>query len=197
MKIAAVVLAAGTSSRMGSNKLLADMGGRPLIARTVQNILASRANKVFVVTGHQAEEVRAALQIEDVEFIHNREFASGLASSVRVGVAAAKDFDAVLICLGDMPLVPPQILDKMMETCDLTEGRDLVVPIHKGKLGNPVLWGSRYFAELGALQGDRGARELIGKYRERVCEVEVGDGAVVLDADTPEALAHIKSIAGF
>ena len=197
MKIAALVLTAGTSSRMGSNKLLADMGGRPLIVRTVQNILASQVNKVFVVTGHQADEIRAALQSEDVEFAHNSEFASGLASSVGVGVTAAKDFDGVLICLGDMPLVSPQILDKMIETYDFSQGRDLVVPTYEGKFGNPVLWGSRYFPELTALRGDRGARELIDRYRERVIGIEVGDEAVALDADTPEALARIKSIAGF
>ena len=182
---------------MGSNKLLADMGGRPLIVRTVQNILASQVNKVFVVTGHQADEIRAALQSEDVEFAHNSEFASGLASSVGVGVTAAKDFDGVLICLGDMPLVSPQILDKMIETYDFAQGRDLVVPTYEGKFGNPVLWGSRYFPELTALRGDRGARELIDRYRERVIGIEVGDEAVALDADTPEALARIKSIAGF
>ncbi|MEO6607014.1 MAG: nucleotidyltransferase family protein [Aestuariivirga sp.] len=197
MKIAALVLAAGTSSRMGSNKLLADMGGRPLIMRTVQNILASQVNKVFVVTGHQSDEVKAALQSEEVEFAYNSEFASGLASSVREGVAVAKDFDGVLVCLGDMPLVSPQILDKMIETYDFAQGRDLVVPTYEGKFGNPVLWGSRYFPELAALRGDRGARELIDRYRERVIGIEVGDEAVALDADTPEALAHIKSIAGF
>ena len=197
MKIAALVLAAGQSSRMGFNKLLADVGGKPMIVRTVENISASQASQVFVVTGHEATKVELVLKRADVRFIHNKDFASGLASSVRAGIESLGKFDGALICLGDMPLVSPFSINKMIEAFDPAQNRNLVVPVHQGVIGNPVLWGVKYFAELRALQGDRGARGIIEKYRELATVIKVGDETIALDADTPEALAHIKSIVGF
>ncbi len=197
MKIAAIVLAAGRSSRMGSNKLLADMGGKPLIAWTIQNILDSQVREVFVVTGHEADETKAALGPYKVKILHNANFASGLASSVGVGVSAARDFDGALICLGDMPLVSPAIINALIEAFDPLNDGDIVVPLHQGMIGNPVLWGAKFFTELQQLQGDRGARGLIEKYTERVVRIDIDDEAVALDSDTPEGLAHIRSIAGF
>jgi len=197
MTIAAIILAAGQSSRMGFNKLLADVGGKPLIVRTVENIVASGVRKVFVITGHQANDVEAALEQSSITIIHNPNFASGMASSIKAGIAALHDFDGALICLGDMPLVSSVVIDQMISAFDPEMKRGLVLPVHKGALGNPILWGAIYFPELLKLEGDRGARGLIEKYRAQATEIEVGDDSIALDADTPEALAQIKSIAGF
>jgi molybdenum cofactor cytidylyltransferase len=197
VKIAAIVLAAGKSSRMGFNKLLADLGGKPLIVRTVENIAASKADQVFVVTGHDADDLRTALAETKASLIHNPDFASGMASSVKAGVARVAEFDGVLICLGDMPLVSADIINQMIATFEPSHSRDLVLAVRQGSLGNPVLWGARYFPELLLLQGDKGARGLVEKFRQEATEISVSEAGVVLDADTPADLTQLKSIAGF
>ncbi len=197
MKIAAIVLAAGKSSRMGFNKLVADVGGKPLIVRTVENIATSKISKVFVVIGHEAADVELALAQSDVSFVRNRDYASGMASSVKVGVEEAHDFDGVLISLGDMPLVSTLVINQMMEAFHPEQRRDLVLVVRDGEIGNPVLWGAKYFPDLLNLQGERGARGLVEKYRSNATEILVSEEGVMFDADTPEALAKLKSIAGF
>ena len=196
-KIAAIVLAAGLSSRMAArgqgNKLLAPLAGKPLIAHTVAQVKASGVDQVFVITGHEAQEVQAVLESSEVAFAHNAGFAEGLASSLRIGVAAARGFDAAFICLGDMPLVQPHDLQRMMAAFDVPEGRTLIAPALGRKLGNPVLWGHDYFDALMALSGDRGARSLLEQHRDMVVEVAVSHDGILLDADTPEALAEIEA----
>lgn len=187
-RFAAIVLAAGMSSRMGSNKLLADLDGQPLIKRTVERVKASGVDEVIVVTGHQASAVRAALS--HVRIVHNPEFTSGLASSLRAGIQAAWDFDAAFVCLGDMPLIRPEDLQRMMAAFVDTES--VVAPTKNSLLGNPVLWGEAHFAELAALSGDRGARALLEDNRDKIVTVEVADESIMLDADTPEALERIR-----
>lgn len=187
-RFAAIVLAAGMSSRMGSNKLLADLEGRPLIARTVEQVKASGVDAVIVVTGHQAGAVRAALS--DVKMVHNPEFTSGLASSLRAGIQDAAGFNAAFICLGDMPLIRPEDLQRMIAA--FKDEHSIVAPTKDGALGNPVLWGRAHFAELARLSGDRGARSLLEDNRDKIVTVEVADESIMLDADTPEALDQIR-----
>ncbi len=189
-RFAAVVLAAGLSSRMGSNKLLAYFHGQPLIAHTVGRIASSGIEPIFVVTGHQAELVEQALANARVRFVHNGAYASGLASSLRTGVEAAKDHDALLVCLGDMPLVNSSDLMRLIAA--YRDDQSIVVPVKDGQLGNPVLWGSGHFKKLMALSGDRGARSILDENRDRVTEVSVTGDGVLLDADTPEALEQIR-----
>jgi molybdenum cofactor cytidylyltransferase len=195
-RIAALVLAAGTSSRMGSNKLLADLSGEPMIAQTVKRIADSHVETIAVVTGHQASEIESALAQQSVSFIHNPHYAEGLATSLRAGVAALQNScDAILVCLGDMPLIDPRDINRMIAAFNATEGRNIVVPVHERSFGNPVLWGAEHFSALLACEGDRGARGLLEKLRHDVVEIVMDNQSVLLDADTPEALAHIKSIA--
>ena len=194
MKIAGVVLAAGQSLRFGGNKLLADLGGQALVRRTVHNLMSVGLDEIFVVTGHEAANVSLALAGTKVKFILNPAYAQGLSSSLKEGVAAAAKFDAVLVCLGDMPLVSAIDYRRIIRAFNAT---GIVVPTYDGQRGNPVLWGSRYFGELQALTGDQGARALLDKYRDAIIEVEVSGPGIFLDADTPEALAKIKSIANF
>ncbi len=192
-RIAAVVLAAGQSTRMGSNKLLAVLHGRPLLAQTVEQVRASGVDEVVVVTGHMAQDVRTALAGQAVRYVHNPDFALGLATSVRSGILALKDFDAAFICLGDMPLVRPVDMQRMMAAFDVEECRTLVAPAQGRKLGNPVLWGQEYFPALMALDGDRGARSLLEARREAIVEVAVEHDGILLDADTPEALEKVRA----
>ncbi|WP_315705991.1 MULTISPECIES: molybdopterin-binding/glycosyltransferase family 2 protein [unclassified Bradyrhizobium] len=189
-KVAAIVLAAGRSTRMGGpNKLLAELEGKKLVRIVVEQALASKACEVIVVIGHQADLVEQALADLRVRFVRNPDFAGGLASSVKAGIAAvSENADGAVVCLGDMPMVSSDMLDRLIGTFEPDRGNLIVVPVADGRRGNPVLWSRRFFQELMTLDGDVGARHLIAKHAEAVAEVPVeGDGAF-LDIDTPQAL---------
>ena len=193
--VAAVILAAGRSSRMAPhNKLLVpDRAGKPMIARVVDNALSSAARPVIVVTGHREAEVRAALGNRPVRFVAAPDYASGLSASLRAGIQAVPDeASAALICLGDMPLVTGHMIDRLIEAHDEDEGRLVVAPTGHGKLGNPVLWDRRFFPEIAALSGDAGARQLLDRHEEDVATVELGE-AVLRDFDTVESLATLPA----
>ncbi|MBK5959173.1 4-diphosphocytidyl-2C-methyl-D-erythritol kinase [Rhodoplanes elegans] len=193
-KIAAVVLAAGRSTRMGGpNKLLAEIGGRPLVRIVVDAVLASQAGPIVVVTGHQRDRVRAALANLPVSFVHNPDYAEGLSTSVKAGIAALpEEVDGAIVCLGDMPQVDPDLIDRLIAAFDPEKGALIVIPTVEGKRGNPVVWSRRFFAELGRLTGDIGARNLIATYQEAVAEVPAA-AAAATDVDTAEALAAVKA----
>jgi len=193
-RIAAIVLAAGRSTRMGGpNKLLAEIGGRPLVRIAVEQALASRAKPVIVVTGHERERVEAALAGLPVKLVHNPAFAQGLGASLRAGIQAVPaEADGVIVCLGDMPQVDATLIDRLIAAFDPEKGALAVVPTIEGRRGNPVLWSRRFFHDLMAIEGDIGARHLIGRYGEAVAEVPVGKAALV-DVDTPEALIGVKA----
>ncbi len=193
--LAALVLAAGRSTRMGGpNKLLAEIGGRPLVRIAVEQALASQARPVIVVTGHQRERVEAALNGLDVRFVHNPDYADGISTSVKAGIAAVPaDADGAIVCLGDMPQVDAKLIDRLLAAFDPEKGALVVVPTMDGKRGNPVVWSRRFFPELGGLGGDVGARHLIASYPEAVAEVPVAGRAALVDVDTPDALIELKA----
>lgn len=192
-RIAALVLAGGQSRRMGEiNKLLADIGGRVMVRHVVDNVLESGADPVVVVTGHEADRVRTALGGCAVTFAENPDFADGLSTSLKTGLAALPaDADGAIVCLADMPMVNAAIVDRLIAAFDPVEGRAIIVPTRRGKRGNPVVFARRFFEEIGAVSGDVGARHIIGKHDDLVAEVEVEDEAVLLDVDTPAALAAL------
>ncbi|WP_445489075.1 NTP transferase domain-containing protein [Rhodopseudomonas sp. RCAM05734] len=192
--VAAIVLAAGRSTRMGGpNKLLADLGGKPLVRIVAEQAVASKASSVIVVTGHQADLVEQALAGLNVSFVRNPDFAAGLASSVKAGIKAVPaDADGAVVCLGDMPLIDTLLIDRMIEAFAPDRGSLIAVPVSDGRRGNPVLWSRRFFGELMTLDGDVGARHLIMKHAEAVTEVPVEGHAAFLDIDTPQALAEAR-----
>ena len=189
-RVAAIVLAAGRASRMGRNKLIAELDGEPIVRRTVAAVLASRARPVVVVTGHEAAAVRDALVGLDVVFVHNPSYADGMSTSLRAGLLAVGPADAALICLGDMPRLAGHHLDAVIAAHQGDE--TIVVPTFERKRGNPVLWPRRYFAEMAALAGDVGARALIERHAEHVLLLPIDDPAILVDVDTPAALAALR-----
>jgi molybdenum cofactor cytidylyltransferase len=192
---AAVVLAAGRSSRMGGpNKLLAEIGGRPLVRIVVEQALASRARPVVVVTGHQRERVEGALAGLPVKCVHNPHYADGLGTSLKAAIAGLPaEVDGAIVCLGDMPQVDAALIDRLIGAIDPDKGALVAVPTIDGKRGNPVVWSRRFFPDLTAVEGDVGARHLIGRYAEAVVEVPVSGKAALTDIDTPEALEAVKA----
>ncbi len=193
--LAALVLAAGRSTRMGGpNKLLAEIGGRPLVRIAAEQALASRARPVIVVTGHQRDRVEAALKGLDVAFVHNPDYAEGMSTSVKAGIAAVPaDADGAIVCLGDMPQVDAKLIDRLLAAFDPEKGALVVMPTMDGKRGNPVVWSRRFFPELRGLGGDVGARHLIASYPEAVAEVPVASRAALVDVDTLDALNELKA----
>ena len=198
MRLAALVLAAGASRRAGGiNKLLAcDRTGTPMIVRTVTAALGSRATDVIVVLGHDGAGLADALSAADLRpdarlrLVEAEDHAQGLSASLRRGITAAdsRGADGALVCLGDMPLVRPTTLDRLMAEFDREPDLVAWVPTAGGRRGNPVLWHSRLFAALLGLSGDAGGRLLLKQHASRVREVPVEDPGVLEDFDTPERL---------
>lgn len=197
-RIGALLLAAGQSRRMGGpNKLLAEVDGTPMVAYVARRVLASRARPIIAVLGNQADAVDAALGKLPVERVRNPEFAGGLSTSLKRGIAALPpDLDGALICLGDMPLISGRHIDRLIAAFNPLEGRAIIVPTRRGKRGNPVLWSKRFFPEMAELAGDVGAKHLIGEHAELVAEVEMDDDAILVDIDTPEALEALRQKKG-
>lgn len=188
-KVHAVVLAAGRSSRMGGpNKLMAHFSGKPLIRQTVERALASKLSGAVVVTGHQAARIREALDRLDVGVAHNPDFASGLAGSLKTGIAAVPESAAgALILLGDMPAVSSADLDRLVAAFRTAGGQAIARATHDGKRGNPVILPRALFGAVAQLEGDTGARYLVEAGLMPVVDVEIGEGAAI-DVDTRDAL---------
>lgn len=193
-RIAALILAAGRSTRYGgSNKLLQSLDGMPIVRRVALAALGSQARPVIVVTGHQADNVASCLAGLDVRLVPNADYAEGLSTSLRAGLAALPaDIDGAVICLGDMPRIEAGHIDRLIAAFAPKEGRSIAVPVHEGKRGNPVLFGRDLFAEMMEAVGDIGAKHLIGRYAEEVAEVDLGTNAIFIDVDTPDALTRLR-----
>lgn len=193
--LAAIVLAGGQSRRMGArNKLLIEVDGRAMVARAVDTVAAAGFSPIVVVTGHEAERVRELLAGRDVTFAHNPDFPEGISTSLRAGINALPDeVDGALVALGDMPRVRSDHLERLAAAFDPATGCAICLPTRQGKRGNPVLWARRFFAEMADVGGDVGARHLIGEHADQVCEVEMEDDGVLIDVDSPEALAAIEN----
>ena len=193
-RIAAIVLAAGKSSRMGRNKLLIELDGKSLVEHAVDAALASQAALVIVVLGHQRHEIAQRLAGRNIVVVENPDYAEGLSTSLKRGLAALpEEVEGAVICLADMPGIGRQLIDRLIAGFNPVEGREIILPMRQGKRGNPVLWSRRFFPELQAVAGDTGAKHVIGAYPEHVVEIEAPDDGVLIDLDTPEALAAWQS----
>lgn len=195
--IGGVILAAGQSQRMGAqNKLLAEIDGVPIIRRTAQALLDGGLNDLVIVTGHEHRLVAAALDDLPVTCIYNDDYQSGQASSVACGVRHHQNGShaAVLIALGDMPLVRPELIAALLrDHSSLPDATDrITLPVFDGRRGNPVIWGHGFFDELVALTGDAGGRIIFAENKNAVNSLGWPDDSIHLDIDTPEALAPLK-----
>jgi molybdenum cofactor cytidylyltransferase len=193
-RIVAVILAAGLSARMGQNKLVADIGGKALVRHVAEAALASAARPVVVVTGNDATAVEHALTGLTTTFARNPDYQKGLSASLIAGIdAVPDDCDGAVILLGDMPGVTAHTIDRLIAAFDPEEDRAICVATRYGKRGNPVLWSREFFPDIRKLEGDVGAKSLIGENVDLVCEVEMGDDGPLVDIDTPDALAAYRA----
>ena len=193
-KTAAIVLAAGTSTRFGrDHKLLANLNGVPVIHKAITALKAARMNQIILVTGFRHKDILSALEDQEIFTIHNPNFESGMAASLAVGVGGLKpDVDQCFICLADMPFTEPGTYRALIAAADQTSAAQIFVPTHGGKRGNPVLWRKSQFHKLQQITGDTGGKSIIKEEPHLVLEVPVDDGGILIDLDTPEALAQFS-----
>jgi molybdenum cofactor cytidylyltransferase len=192
-QVAAVILAAGKGTRMGGAKMTALLHDEALVRYPHKAALASSAGPLITVLGHDATRVSVALAGLDTHMVMNDDYATGLASSLKAGIAAVPESSAgALVLLGDMPNVTPAIINRMLAAFSGAPYAKAVVPTVQGRRGNPVLIGRRLFEAVLALEGDVGARALLDAAGDDVVEVAIDDSAVLHDIDTPEALAALE-----
>lgn len=192
-KIAAIVLAAGRSSRMGGNKLLLNWNGKPIIAHVIDKIAGMGFAETILVTGYEAAKIKAALgNRADLKIIEAPDHAMGMAASLKAGIKALKPAtDAALVILGDMPQISDDLLKRLVAAYQPREGRAIALPVADGKRGNPVLFDRRFFADILQLEGDVGARHIIGSNAEFVAEIPAPSQEIFVDVDTPEAYQEL------
>jgi molybdenum cofactor cytidylyltransferase len=190
MTIAALILAAGRSTRFGAeNKLLAMIDGAPMLGRAIRIAREADIADVLVITGHEAEQVEALARAIGVGVIHNLRYREGLASSLQAGIASLPETcEGALVMLGDMPRVTPATLRRLVAASWLASDAPALVPAYNGEWGNPVLIRRVLFPEVLRLTGDAGARKLLVG-REDVAVIAVDDPGILADFDTREALA--------
>ena len=184
--IAAIVLAAGASARMGRQKLTLPMAdGRPLVRAAVEQVLAAGLDDAVVVLGREAEAVASALRGLPIRTVVNPRYAEGQSTSLRAGLdALAPGTEAAIVALGDQPLPDPGVNRRLVEAFRAS-GRAIVAPVYREGRGNPVLFAASVFDELRRVEGDRGGRPVIARDPRRVAEVPV-DAPMPADIDTPE-----------
>ncbi len=191
-----LVLAAGSSTRMGDrNKLLEPVGGRPMVATVARTALASRADGTLVVTGEDRERVEACLGELPVDLVWNPDHAQGLSTSLRAGVSALPEGTrAVVVCLGDMPRVLPSHIDMLIKAFLADAAGSIFVPTWQGRRGNPVLWSVDMLPGFATLSGDVGAKVLMSRHASGLREVPVDAPGILTDVDTPQALHELSTL---
>ena len=188
--LAAIVLAAGRSTRMAPrNKLLEEIGGEAMVRRVAKLALGCGASPVIVVTGYEGKRIGEALHGLDIQIALNPSYAEGLSTSLRAGLAALPTrCDGALICLADMPWVETSVLDALIAAFAANGPQAICVPTHRGRRGNPVLWGRFYFPEMMPLTGDSGAKPLMARHAAHVVETDVATESIFADADVASDL---------
>lgn len=188
-QVSAVILAAGTSSRMGQAKQLLPLGGTTVLARTIDNVRAAGLVEMVLVLGASAEAIRRQLPrslLEGLKVVVNQAYRQGMASSLREGLSALDpQTGAALIILGDQPFVRPQTLHQIMAGYHRS-GAQIVIPSHQGKRGNPVLLSRSVFPEVMALEGDTGCRAIFPNHLDAILKLEVEDPGILLDIDNQD-----------
>ena len=179
-------MAAGGSSRMGDeNKLTMPFKGEPMLTHIVNAALNSNLSHVCVVVGHQSNDIKKLILSQDVQYVENKHWQTGIASSIVAGVGQLQKVDGYLILLGDMPLITPDLINEII---DQGATGKIVVPTQGERQGNPVLFGSSFRNELMSLAGDNGAKKVIQENPSCVAKIDIQLNAIFKDYDTRDSL---------
>ena len=196
-RMAAIILAAGKSTRMGEAKQLLRLGESTVLGRTIENVRRSAVvDEIVLVLGASAEAIRRRLPaslLEGLKVVVNPAYEQGMAGSLRAGLSALdSQTSAALIVLADQPFVRPETLDQLARKYRCTPA-PIVIPSYKGVRGNPVLLDRSVFAEVMALEGDTGCRAIFGNHTERTVKLEVEDEGILLDIDNQEDYERLRA----
>jgi 4-nitrophenyl phosphatase len=184
LPVAAIILAAGASTRMGRPKQLLPVGGRPMVRRVAEAVCAAGPAQVIVVVGAYAEAVRQALAGLPLQVIANEQWAAGMSTSLHAGLRAVEPgVRAALIVLADQPGLTPDLIRALVDRYQAT-GIPVVAPFFRGRRGSPVLFDRALFGELLAVEGDEGGRQVLARYEQRLARVEVAAAELLRDVDT-------------
>ena len=192
--IAAVVLAAGESSRMGRDKALLPFRGSTFLESIVSTLQTIPVDRVVVVLGHHADEIQAAIPLQKVEVVVNPRYREGQTTSFLAGINAvdAEDLEGILLCLVDHPLISPEVVRTLQQA--FREKRPpVVIPTYQGRRGHPVIFSRALFEEFRALAPKEGANQVARRHRAETLFVEVQDEAILRDVDTPADYEQLSS----
>ncbi|MDA4121466.1 MAG: nucleotidyltransferase family protein [Thaumarchaeota archaeon] len=194
--IVAVVLAAGLSSRMGRPKQTLPIRGKSMLQKVLEVFRKSRVDGVVVVLGAREREVRNKVEFKDEKVVYNPRYAEGMSGSLKLGLAEAGPWaEAVIVALGDQPYLSPSTVNRLIKAYSDSEA-PVVVPVYKGRRGNPVLFDRRTFSQIMSITGDEGAKSVIKQNKNAVLEVTVEDEGVQTDIDTPDDYRKATSALG-
>ena len=195
-EVAAVVLAAGMSRRMGSPKQLLRIDGKTVLEHTLKNVRASVVDEIVLVLGHAADAVEKEISTEGIKVVRNEGYQQGMGTSLRAGLAAVDpEAKAALIVLADQPFVQPATLNRLIDYHASVQPQ-IVIPTYRGFRGNPVLLDRSIFPELRELSGDVGCRAIFGSHTENIRKLAVDDAGILLDIDSREDFDELTSAAG-
>jgi molybdenum cofactor cytidylyltransferase len=201
-RTAAIILAAGTSSRMGEgrNKLLLPLQQRPVLAHVIAAALGSRAHPIWLVLGHQAKEVRSQLQLDNLaqslHLVENAEYAQGQSTSMQAGLRAlladphARELESVIFLLGDQPMITSALIDALLDL-RAESGKRIALPLYAGQRGNPVLFALDLASELLQVSGDEGGRSVLKRHPQDIATLAVSEEMLNADVDTWEAYQRV------
>lgn len=182
----AIILAAGSSTRMGTQKLLLPYNGSSMIESVITNVIRSKVDQVMVVLGKDHEEIARLLDNQPVKICYNPDPSKGMLSSVQCGINAIPEkVNAVLIYLGDQPDIPPSVTDRILEAYNAAL-KGIVIPIYNHRRGHPLLVDMKYRKEIHKLDLEKGLRSLMHLFPQDVLEVEVDEQGILVDIDTRE-----------
>ncbi len=184
--IVAIVLAAGESKRMGSPKMLLDFGGKSMIERVIDNVICPEIENVLVVLGAYSDEIKKRLEKQPVMFCYNDNYKEGMLTSVQCGIRSLPPYtEAVLVFQGDQPFIKNEIIVELVKAYRFS-GKGIIMPVHDGKRGHPLLIDKKYFGIVDTLNSSDGLRSLSGLYPEDVLTVATEEPGILRDFDTIE-----------
>jgi molybdenum cofactor cytidylyltransferase len=194
-RVGAVVLAAGSSSRMREAKQLLPLAGGTVLGRTLENLLSAKVDEIVLVLGSSAETIRQQIAdhaVKNLRILVNPDYGHGMATSLRVGLAALdKNIDGALIVLADQPFIRAETIDRIIDQYRNSDAK-IVIPTFQGVRGNPVLLDRSVFHEVMALQGDIGCRAIFGNHLDGIVKAVVDDIGILLDIDSKEDYERLR-----
>lgn len=195
--MAGIILAAGMSTRFGSAKQMAEVGGRHLLERVLDAALASCLDRVVLVLGHRAQEISDTLKDrgggDRLQIRVNPAYQEGMSRSLRMGIEHVRElYPSVMILLGDQPLIDANLIDHLVHRFRSSD-KEICLPVCRGQSGHPVIFGRRFYDAIMSVEGDIGARDILRKNPECILAVDIPDARFFFDVDTPADVEALKS----